>query len=65
MNNIVALAMSGVTVGKINFSKSSLNSFFVFFPQSSLRFPGILAADLRKMRTNLIPFKNTHFLTTS
>ncbi|EER20448.1 beta-tubulin, putative [Perkinsus marinus ATCC 50983] len=44
MNNIVALAMSGIT--------------------SSLRFPGTLDADLRKMHTNLVPFKNAHFLMT-
>ncbi|KAF4667055.1 hypothetical protein FOL47_003781 [Perkinsus chesapeaki] len=44
MNNIVALAMSGIT--------------------SSLRFSGTLDADLRKMHTNLVPFKNAHFLMT-
>ena len=32
---------------------------------SCLRFPGILDADLRKMQTNLVPFKNAHFLTSS
>mmetsp|Transcript_18685 Transcript_18685/g.45010 ORF Transcript_18685/g.45010 Transcript_18685/m.45010 type:complete len:516 (+) Transcript_18685:14-1561(+) len=32
---------------------------------SSLRFPGALDSDLRKMHTNLVPFKNAHFLTTS
>ena len=31
---------------------------------SSLRFPGIRNADLRKMHTNLVPFKNAHFLMT-
>jgi tubulin beta len=30
----------------------------------SLRFPGQLDADLRKMHSNLIPFKNAHFLIT-
>lgn len=29
-----------------------------------LRFPGWLNADLRKMHTNLVPFKNAHFLIT-
>lgn len=32
---------------------------------SCLRFPGILDADLRKLQTNLVPFKNAHFLCTS
>jgi len=31
---------------------------------SSLRFPGLQNADLRKLHTNLVPFKNAHFLTT-
>jgi tubulin beta len=30
----------------------------------SLRFPGQLDADLRKMHSNLVPFKNAHFLVT-
>lgn len=30
----------------------------------SLRFPGQLDADLRKMHSNLVPFKNAHFLIT-
>ena len=30
----------------------------------SLRFPGQLDADLRKIHSNLIPFKNAHFLIT-
>ncbi|CAD7948636.1 unnamed protein product [Amoebophrya sp. A25] len=32
---------------------------------SCLRLPGILDADLRKMQTNLVPFKNAHFLCSS
>jgi len=32
---------------------------------ASLRFPGILDADLRKIHTNIVPFKNAHFLITS
>ena len=32
---------------------------------SSLRFPGLLNADLRKIHANAVPFKNAHFLTCS
>ena len=32
---------------------------------SSIRFPGILNADLRKIHSNLVPFKNAHFLMSS
>lgn len=32
---------------------------------SSLRIPGVLNADLRKIHTNLVPFKNAHFLLSS
>ena len=32
---------------------------------SSLRFPGSLSADLRKIHANVVPFKNTHFLLSS
>ena len=32
---------------------------------SSLRFPGLLNADLRKIHTSLVPFKNAHFLMTA
>jgi tubulin beta len=32
---------------------------------SSMRFPGLLNADLRKMNSNLVPFKNAHFLAAS
>jgi len=32
---------------------------------SSIRFSGPLNADLRKLQTNLVPFKNAHFLTSA
>ena len=55
-----------LNVGKPKFSEiNDLIACSLSGITSSLRFPGILNADLRKLHTNLVPFKNAHFLTSS